>query len=190
MGHPLLLKKKKEEKTRDQISQPEKKQRPEKRLDRDRKWQCYVVPSCARPVGCSEIVLLKDQQSQLVADEEAEQSAGDLERGELPGEAVLAERPAPDEPQVQDGQVARLLEELPARLLVDSGDDLEQAQLLQQADGGGDGPRGLPLGRPGRDRGLEQARPRVEPGQAVARAGDDVEQLGRRVEEVGDLRDQ
>lgn len=140
--------------------------------------------------GCSEIVLLKDQQSQLVADEEAEQPAGDLERGELPGEAVLAEGSAPDEPQVQDGQVARLLDELRARLLVDALDDLEQAQLLQQADGGGDGPRGLPLGRPGRDRGLEQAGPRVEPGQAVARAGDDVEQLGRRVKEVGDLRDQ
>lgn len=125
-----------------------------------------------------------------MANEEAEEATGDLEGGELPGEAVLAEGPAPDEPQVQDGQVARLLEELLARLLVGAGDDLKQAQLLQQSDGRGDGPRGLPLRGPGRNRGLKQARPRIEPGQPVAWAGDDVEQLGRRVEEVADLRDQ
>lgn len=125
-----------------------------------------------------------------MADEEAEEAACYLESRQLPGEAVLAEGPAPDKPQVEYGQVARLLEALLARLLVDAGDDLEQAQLLQQAYGGADGPRGLPLGGPRRDRGLEQARPGVEPGQPVARAGDNVEQLGRRVEEVGDLGDQ
>ena len=125
-----------------------------------------------------------------MADEEAEKPAYNLEGSELPGEAVLAEGPAPDQPQVQDGEVARLLEALLARLLVDAGDDLEQAQLPQHADDRGDGPRGLPLGRPGGDGGLEQPRAGVEPGQAVARAGDDVEELGRRVEEVGDLGDQ
>lgn len=123
-----------------------------------------------------------------MAHEEAKEADGDLHGRDLPGEPVLAQGAAPDEPEVQDGEVGRL-EDL-ARVLVVL-DDAQEPQLAQEADDGGDGGPGLlvEVGLPARHRGLEQAGARVEVRQAVARARDQAEELGHRVAEVEDLRD-
>lgn len=92
-----------------------------------------------------------------MAHKEAKEADGDLHARDLPGEAVLAEGPAPDEPQVKNGEVGRL-ENLTARaVLALFLLDAQEAQLAQEADHGGDDGVGLLLevGLPARDRGLE-----------------------------------
>ena len=59
-------------------------------------------------MGNPPVVFLKDQKGKLVADKEAKQADDELEQGDLPGEAVLAEGPPPDEPEVEEGEVGRL----------------------------------------------------------------------------------
>lgn len=135
----------------------------------------------------TEVVLPEDEQRQAVAHEEAKEADGDLHGRDLPGEPVLAQGAAPDEPEVQDGKVGRL--EDPARALV--LDDAQEPQLAQEADDGGDGGPGLlvEVDLPARHRGLEQAGAGVEVRQAVARTRDQAEELGDRVAKVEDLRD-
>ena len=118
-------------------------------------------------------------------DKEAKEAKAELQERDLGGEAILAQRPAPDEPEVQQRKVARLDE---AALIV--GDDFEQAQLGEQTEAEGDERVRLAAGGPGRDRGLEEAGAGVEARHAVSRAGHEAEDLGRRVGKVEELRDE
>jgi len=121
-----------------------------------------------------------------VADEEAGQAQQGLDEGQLDDEAVLAQGAAPDEPEVDDGQVGRL--DKKARLVV--GDEAHEAQTGGEAEGPGDGGHGLAVWRPDGDGGLEQTGAGVEAREAMAGAGDEAEDLGRRVDEVEDLGEQ
>ncbi|KAG7149610.1 hypothetical protein HYQ46_001466 [Verticillium longisporum] len=130
------------------------------------------------------VVLLKDEQGEAVTDKEAEEADGELQQGDLPGEAVLAQGPAPDEPEVEEGEVARGLDG--GRVVVADAQG-EEAQAGEQAEGAGDEGVGLGVARPGGDAGLEEAGAGDEARQAVAGAGDEAEELGCRVEKVGEL---
>lgn len=116
---------------------------------------------------------------------QAEQADAGLEEGDLPREAVLPQGAAPDEPEVEEGEVAGLDE---AALVV--GGDLEQAQLAEEVEGLGDEGVRLALGAPGGDAGFEEAGAGVELGEAVAGAGDEAEDLRGGVEEVEELGDE
>lgn len=116
-------------------------------------------------------------------DKEAKEADGELEQGDLPGEAVLTEGPAPDEPEVEDGEVGRLDEGAVIRV----EGDVEEAEAGEQEERAGDEGVRLAVGGPGGDRGLEEAGAGVEARKAVAGAGDELEDLGYRVEEVEDL---
>lgn len=118
-----------------------------------------------------------------MAGEKAEEAEDDLESGDLDGEAILAQGAAPDEPEVEKGEVAGLAQSAGVRVVGEG----EQAAAGEEAQGGGDGGAGLGVGRPDGDAGLEQTGARVEVGQAVAGAGDELEELRRAVEEVQDL---
>ena len=137
-------------------------------------------------MGNPPVVFLKDQKGELVADKETKQADDELEHGDLPGKVVLAEGPAPDEPEVEEGEVGRLGE---GAVLGVKG-DLEEAEAGEEAEQVTDeGPR-LAIGGPGGDRGLEEAGAGVEAREAVTWAGDETENLGRGVEEVEDLGDE
>lgn len=92
------------------------------------------------------VVFLKYQQGQAMPNEEAEEANYKLEERHLPGQAIFAQGSAPDEPQIEDGEVARLNE---AALFV--GGDLEKAELREEVqDLTNEGVR-LALGGPGGD---------------------------------------
>lgn len=128
------------------------------------------------------VVFLKDEEGEFVAHEEAEEADDELEERDLPGEAVLAEGPAPDEPEVEDGEVARL-----GDAAVLTCGQLQEAEAGEDAQGAGEEGVGLAILGPGGDGGLHESRAGVETGQAVTGAGDEAEDLGARVEEVEDL---
>lgn len=129
------------------------------------------------------VVFLKDQAGQAMAHKEAEEADGGLDGRELEGEAVLAQGTAPDEPEVDQGEVGGLVEAAGSGVV----DEADEVQAGQQAQGGGDGSSGLAIRRPDGHGGLEQAGAGVEAGHAMARAGDEAEDLGAGVGKVGNL---
>lgn len=98
---------------------------------------------------------------------------------------VLLHRPEPDEPQIEQGEVRRLGDRsfviLPDR-------DQGYGQTGKQLQRAGHDPAGRML--PFRHRRFQEPGPGIEVRQAVPRAGHDAEELGARVEEVEDLRDE
>lgn len=92
------------------------------------------------------VVFLKYQQGQAVPNEQAEEANYKLEERHLPGQAIFAQGSAPDEPQIEDGEVARLDE---AALFV--GCDLEKAELSEDVQDLANEGVGLALGGPGGD---------------------------------------
>lgn len=116
---------------------------------------------------------------------QAKQAGHKLQQRNLPREPVFAQRPAPDEPQVQNGKVARL-----NKVALFVRHDLEQVQLAEDVQALADERVRLALGRPWRHGRLEKARPGVELRQSVARAGDQPKDLRARVEKVEDLREE
>lgn len=99
------------------------------------------------------------------------------------------QRAAKHQPQVDDRHVGALGKQLVA-VLVDTVHNLKQAQRPEQSHHGRGVEARLLLARPGHHAGLEVVLAGVVAGQAVARARDQVEELGRRVDEVEDLRQQ
>lgn len=133
------------------------------------------------------VVFLKYQQSKAVSHEQAKQANHELQQSHLKGEAILTQGSAPDEPQVEDGKVARL--DKLALVVVGRG-GLEEPELGEQAEDVGDDGVGLALGRPWCDGGLEQTGSCIEARESVARAGDEAKDLWARVEKVEHLRDE
>ncbi|TFB03297.1 hypothetical protein CCMA1212_004231 [Trichoderma ghanense] len=145
------------------------------------------IPSLLMLPRAAPIVLLKDEQRKLVPDKEAKEADGELQQGDFPREAVLLEGPAPDEPEVEQGEVCRLDEDGGAFVGIDRCGGAEEAHPVEEEEGAGDKRVRLAVGRPGGDGGLEEAGAGVELWQAMARAGDEAEDLGRGVEEVEEL---
>ena len=147
------------------------------------------LPIPQRPLDSTartEIILSKHQQRESVSNEQTEQTYCYLHGRNLPGQPVLPEWAAPDEPQVQNGEIAGLKYAPGVRILRDA----EQLQLGEQPQPGRDKRFGL-LVLPFGDAGLEQAGgARVEMRQAVAWTGDQAEELWDRVAEVEDLWDE
>ncbi|KAI9742933.1 MAG: hypothetical protein M1818_003663 [Claussenomyces sp. TS43310] len=127
-----------------------------------------------------QIVSGEDPQGKSVTDEQAEQTAGGLHGEDAHGEAIFAHGTEPEEPEVEDGHVGGL-EDDAARVSVEA----QEAQAMEGAQGQGEGGVGGP--RPAGDGGLKEAGAGVEAGQTVAGARDKTEELGGRVEEIGDL---
>lgn len=113
---------------------------------------------------------------------QAKQANNELEQGDFPGQTVFPQRSPPDEPQVQNGQVAGVDE---TTLIV--GRDAHEAQLRQEVQSGRDEGVRLAVGGPGRDGGVQETRAGVELGQSVAGARHEAKDLGARVEEVENL---
>ena len=118
-----------------------------------------------------------------MADEETEKAEGDLDTGNLEGQAILTERAAPDKPEVEEGQVAGLAQGSGVRV-VRKG---QEATAGEQAQGARDQGVGLLLRLPDSNTGLEEAGAGVKAGQAVAGTGDEPEELRCAVDEVEDL---
>lgn len=144
-----------------------------------------------------------------MSDYQAEKAQSDLQGGDLQREAVLSHGAAPDEPEVQEGEVARL-HDAALRILLDT----QQLEAGQQTQDLRDHRARLFLTvdlpvlaffffviivivivlsttkSPAGDAGLQQAGAGVEVGQPVPRARHQLEELRDAVEEVEDLRDQ
>lgn len=122
-----------------------------------------------------------------MAQNETHHADQQLHGRELPGQTAFVQWASRHEPEVDDGHVGAFHKQLPAALIL-AVDDLEQADLAQQThDGRYKEGAGLSLAGPDDHAGLEDVLEGIVPGQSVARAGDDVEQLGRRVDKVEDL---
>lgn len=143
-----------------------------------------------------------------MSDYQAEKAQSDLQGGDLQREAVLSHGTAPDEPEVQEGEVARL-HYAALRILFDT----QQLEAGQQTQDLRDDRAWLFLAvdlpvlaffsvvitivivlsttkSPAGDAGLQQAGAGVEVGQSVPRARHQLEELRDAVEEVEDLRNQ
>ena len=138
------------------------------------------------PLMNTPIILPKHHQRQPMPDKQPRQPQQHLHRRQLHGQPLLPHRAPPHQPQVQQRKVARLHH--PSRFLVFHYP--QQPHLTQHPQPPLHHRPRLPLGRPHRDTRLEQARARVEPRQAVARAGHEAKQLRGGVDKVENLREQ
>lgn len=135
------------------------------------------------------IILPKYQKREKMPDEKSHHSTTSLHNQQLDCQSILPLRSKPYQPEIQNGEVGRLenrsvviLLQLDQRQEWDSRQDLKKQRLEF-------GRRAIVLFVPLSHTRLQETCPGIESRQPMARTGDHAEQLGRRVEEIKDLRD-
>jgi len=122
--------------------------------------------------------------SHCVSHEQTHQPAHHLHSEDLPSQSIFPHWPKPNQPKVQNRQIARCRYAIRIRI----NGDVKQSHFSKYGENSRQDPVWRPFFWPGGNARFEKSGPCVELGKSVARTRDDVKELRDRVHEVEYLR--